>query len=350
MSTTDLEASVAAALTDRYNLPAPSLARVGVGQNTINLRARIRDGREMFVKTYPASADLDAEREAISLSERAGRHGVPVAALVSNRDGQLIDTGSPVAISVWEWVPGQVVTDLDDVQCSQAGRALGRIHTAFADLLHSTHAHDTALRSWRAVDIPALTATIDRLLEVIDEHTRAGHADEFDEVAVRTLTERRTMLAHLPPLCEKVGDDLTVQVVHGDFSPVNLLYTDSALSAVLDFCPPRPDVIAYDLGRMAFYPHTITGGRDWLALARTCIAAYLEANPQTSGADVRACGPIALIQLLRSLYGVKQHYLKPGLDQNALDDFWILRHQAARTLLEQQSEIAQMLDELARHL
>lgn len=347
----DLAEIVATALADRYGLPTPALTRVGVGQNTINLRARSGD-RQVFVKTYPDGVDLDAERGAIGLSELAGDHGVPVARIIHDRDGQAIDTSTAVAFSVWEWMPGTMVTDLGDAGCAQAGQALGRIHAAFAYLPQSATADAAApLRSWRTIDVRALEATIDRLLGLINGRTRTGSTDPFDAVAARTLAERRTMLTHLPALAQEIPETLTVQVLHGDYSPVNILFTDDGrLSAVLDFCPPHPDLLAYDLGRMAFYPNTVTSRNDWLDAARTFITAYLAANPGATGADVRACGNIALIQLLRSLYGVKQHYLKPGIDQAALDDFWLLRHRAAGTLLDHQGEIDRMLNDLARHL
>ena len=255
-----------------------------------------------------------------------------------------------MAFSVWEWVPGTVVTDLGDLECAQAGHVLGRIHSAFADLPQSTDADAAVpLRSWRTIDVSALDATIDHLLDLIDDRTRTGKQEPFDADAARTLAERRTMLTHLPDLSAQIPQTLTVQVLHGDYSPVNLLFHEEHLSAVLDFSPPRPDLLAYDLGRMAFYPNTVTSRHDWLNAAHTFIAAYLAANPGATAADVRACGHIALIQLLRSLYGVKQHYLKPGIDQAALDDFWLLRHQAASTLLEHQEEIDQMLNDLAHH-
>lgn len=347
---TDLDEIVAPALANRYDLPTPSLTRVGVGQNTLNLRARSGD-RQMFVKAYPTGTDLDAEREAIGLSELAGSHGIPVARIIYNQDGQTVDTSTAVAFSVWEWIPGTVVTDLGDLECAQAGRVLGRIHAVFAGLPRSTDTDATVpLRSWRTIDVSALDSTIDRLLGVIDDRTRTGITDPFDAPAARTLAERRTMLTHLPDLAAQIPETLTVQVLHGDYSPVNLLFTDGHLSAVLDFSPPRPDLLAYDLGRMAFYPNTVTSRHDWPDAARTFIAAYLATNPGATAADVRACGRIALIQLLRSLYGVKQHYLAPGLDQAALDDFWLLRHQAASTLLEHQADIDRMLNDLARHL
>ncbi|WP_435109981.1 phosphotransferase enzyme family protein [Nocardiopsis synnemataformans] len=345
MSAPDL-VPIAAALARHYDLPDAALTPVRGGQNTINLRGTTSGGRRVFVKTYPKGTDLDAEHGALALSERAGAHGVPVAPLIRDLDGHLLHTQSPVAFSVWGWVDGHVVTHPQAHHCVQAGRALGRIHAAFADLPVADADRDVALSGWCTTDTVGLAATIETILAAIDTRTRA---DAFDAVAAATLAERRTMLTHLPALAARVDDALTVQVLHGDYSPVNLLFTPHGeeLAAVLDFGPPRPDLVAYDLGRMAFYPHTVTGSRDWMGLAEAFITAYLDAHPGTRRTDVRTCGTIALLQLVRSLYGVKQHYLKPGLDQDALDDFWVLRHRAARTLLDHLPHIDRMLDRLA---
>lgn len=64
-------------------------------------------------------------------------------------------------------------------------------------------------------------------------------------------------------------------------------------------------------------------------------------------ADAGGCGRVALLQLLGSLYGVKQHYPEPGLLQDDLDAFWLLRHRAARALLDHLNETDSMLADLA---
>lgn len=56
---------------------------------------------------------------------------------------------------------------------------------------------------------------------------------------------------------------------------------------------------------------------------------------------------MALLQLLTSLYGVKQHYLEPGLLRDDLDGFWHLRHRTARTLLARLDDVEDTLADLA---
>lgn len=78
------------------------------------------------------------------------------------------------------------------------------------------------------------------------------------------------------------------------------------------------------------------------------VTAYLDANPRLPAADVIACARVALLQLMTSLYGVKQHYLKPGLLQDDLDQFWLLRHAAAQRLLENLADVETALAQVAR--
>src|SRR5687767_13932733 len=93
--------TIMSVLTTQYGLSPQWLAQLPIGQGTINYRATCID-REVFVKNYPGDANLDGERGAIALSDLAGRHGIPVAGLVRNRDGDVIDTSSNHAVSVWE--------------------------------------------------------------------------------------------------------------------------------------------------------------------------------------------------------------------------------------------------------
>ncbi|WP_327048327.1 phosphotransferase [Microbispora sp. NBC_01189] len=336
---------IASVLADRYGLAVQDLVQLPIGQGTINYRATCAD-REVFVKNYPSGTDLRKEAEAVQLSELAHRHGIPAATALRNRSGQVIDATTLAALSVWEWMPGQVVTELSTAQYEQAGHALGRIHALFAGLPASATPSPEA-EKWRHVDLSGLVATIDTLLGVIARRAADGLTDAFDIEAERTLTERRAMLPGIiPKLLTELPRKMTTQVLHGDYSPVNLLFTGDTLSAVLDFRPPEPFLLAYDLGRMAFYPNTVTGDPHWQDAARTLITAYRTTNPAVPEADIRTCGRVALLQLLGSLYGVKQHYLKPGLFQDDLDEFWLTRHRTADTMLRYLPETDALLEDL----
>ncbi|MGW0592734.1 phosphotransferase enzyme family protein [Streptosporangium sp. NPDC002607] len=237
---------VAAVLAGRYGLTARTIEQLPIGQGTVNYRAVCADGLEVFIKSYPAGTDLQAEEAAIALSARAVDAGIPGPHVLLNQEGQTLDAGTPLPASVWEWMPGHVSTLLSPPQLAEAGIALGRIHALFADLPGRAPAQGSAGQRWRDIDVEEIIATIDQLLKVIAGRINAGAGDGFDTVAQRTLLERRDQLAHVPGLLADLPVDLTVQVVHGDYSPVNLLFVGETLSAVLDFRPPAPFLVAYD--------------------------------------------------------------------------------------------------------
>lgn len=329
---------IAAVLADTYGLSGVELNRVPAGQVTINYRAQAQ-GQRLFIKQYTAEADMTAETDAILQTQWAGEHGVPVAAIVPSTTGEAISHHSGIALSVWEWVPGNTVdTGLSSQQQTAAGKVLGRIHRAFAS--HPVNALSSPrLEQWHNPDLAKINATIDHLLKVLDKRTTH---DSFDKKAEETLVERRTMLRHVSGLLDGLPP-LACQVLHGDYSAVNLLFDGDELTAVVDFRPPEPFLTGYELGRIAFDPRTVVFNDNWIASGVDLITAYLEENPNLAVADIQACARIALIQLIVSLYGVKQHYLTPGLLQNDLDAFWLLRHRAAQRLLGSLDEVESAL-------
>ncbi|MFJ4689477.1 phosphotransferase enzyme family protein [Streptomyces sp. NPDC088789] len=342
----DPAAELGPLLEHAYGLHEVRLTRLPAGQNTINHRATSGD-ETLFVKHYLPGTDLAAERAAIGQSRLAGEHGVPVASPRTTRTGETIATAGDLALSVWEWAPGHIVQDgLTPGQQEAAGRALGRIHTAFAD--HPSGAaggESRRLAKWRTDPSAKLTGTVDQLLGIIADRPTP---DAFDTEAERTLTERRNALARLPELIAGLPDGLTTQVLHGDYAVVNLLFEDDGtLIAVLDFLPPAPELVAYEVGRIAFDPRTVVHDPDWISAGVRLIDAYQQANPQHTAADVTGCARVALLQLVTSLYGVKDHYLKPGLIQDDLDQFWLLRHEAATRLLDRLPDVEQALAEAA---
>jgi len=125
-------------------------------------------------------------------------------------------------------------------------------------------------------------------------------------------------------------------VLHGDYSSANLLFNGDGLAAVVDFGPPEPFLLAYELGRTAFDPWAVALGR---GLGRREHHSRSGRNPTVNADDVLACARVVLIQLLTSLYGVKEHYLSPGLLQEDLDQFWVLRFRASQRMLSHLSNV-----------
>ncbi|MGH3752743.1 MAG: phosphotransferase enzyme family protein [Pseudonocardiaceae bacterium] len=331
-------------LRTHYDLHAQEITRLRIGQGTLNYRVTTAE-QTVFVKHYPPGTDLDAERAGIAMSCLAGRAGVPVASPRASAGGAVLADQDGVAVSVWDFVPGATITGgFTRAQLIATGMALGRVHRAFAQQPARSEVSETG--EWLAFDPGPALATVDTLLGTVAQRRRGGLAEEFDAAAERSLIQRRDQLPRVAGLLAGLPE-LSSQVLHGDYSAVNLLFDGDRLTAVLDFCPPEAFLVAWELGRIAFDPRTVVLDPGWLDSAQVLVAAYLTENPPVWPADIACCGRVALIQLIRSLYGVTQHYQGHGLLQDDLDRFWLLRHQAATTLLAHLSTAEAALGELS---
>ena len=322
-----------------FGVSPAALDRIPLGQVTVNYRATTDNGL-LFVKSYPPGTDLAHEAAGIRLSTLAAEAGVPVARPLARADGTFIAELQGSAASLWEFVDGQIAdAGFTHAQRSEVGRTLGLIHRAFAQLPESSGPAPQAAR-WLEFDAPGFIGTIDRLLGVIESR---DELDEFDQLARHTLRERRDQVRRIPGLLAELPP-LTTQVLHGDYSVMNVLFNGEYLAAVIDFRPPDQFFIAYELGRIAYDPRTVTDSPRWQTDASSLIAAYRETNPGVAPDGIAQSARVALLQLLTSLYGVKNHYLKPGLLQADLDAFWLLRHSAAITLLDHLAAVEKMLE------
>lgn len=332
-------------LADAYGIHTSGLERLPIGQGTVNYRASAGHAA-VFVKSYLPGTDLEAEEAGIGLSVLAGKSGVPTAQVLPAVGGKLIAAGGNTAISVWDYVDGHTLSGgLNRAQLAAAGSALGRIHRAFAELPASS-GPAPQLTDWTAFDPADNQATIDRILAIIAERP---NPDAFDIRAEQTLCERRTAIAQVPAIIAALPK-LTTQVMHGDYSILNLMFDGDDLAAVVDFSPPDPFLISYELGRIAFDAGNVVNDPNWLDSACILITAYMQQNPDIQPDDIHQCARAWMIQLLTSLYGVKNHYLKPGLLQDDLDAFWLLRHAAAQKLLANSDQIEAQLRTLTTFL
>lgn len=337
-----MEAELPGLLRRHYGIAAGAVERIPAGSATVNFRVE-SDSGTLFVKRYTAGTDLPRQRSAIGLARLAGRHGIPVARIRYGIGGQVLSEDPGGALAVWDWASGTARQQgLGPTEAAQAGIALGRIHRAFAPM--PGHLPDRA-GPWFDLHPEAVAARVNELLAMVAEGRRAGSGDPFDDIAERTLAERREQVRHLAGLRRGLPP-LTRQVVHGDYALPNLLFDEGRLSCVLDFGPESTFLPAWELGRIAFDPRTV-GGERWLGSARALVRAYVEEDPGVAAGDVSGCARVALIQLLRSLFGVSDHYRGTALLPADLDDFWVARHRAAGILLEHLEEAEAMLAELA---
>src|SRR5262249_7126701 len=146
---------------------------------------------------------------------------------------------------------------------------------------------------WLAFDVAKTERRIRDLLAHIDTLPAKG---DFDLESRARLIERLGLLGEVPALIDGVRG-LRSQVLHGDYGSQNLLFRGGSLHAVVDFCPPRAFLAAYELGRAALEPELFHVS-DWLERAFALVRAYCIECP-VSLEDARRAPRAWLIQLLR---------------------------------------------------
>ena len=317
---------LADALARHYRCEAHSIARIARGMGTTNWLVRTSEA-DYFLKQYPPGADVAGEAAALKLSQEARAAGLPVPLVVPSAAGELLWSESDLALALLEYFPGTTSgIALSRSDMAQAGHTLGRLHAWLQDRPAS---RDTA-GEWLALEAGRKRAAFERCLRAIEKRKEQ---DEFDR---RTAPLLRRRLELLPRAASLLGSlpPLGRQVVHGDYSLWNILFRRGRLVAVVDFRPPERFLPAFEIGRAALAPESVTAGPGWHGKALAFVEAYCRANRDIGRSDVEFAPHVWAIQLVRSEYGVRQHYFGPVEWQADLDRFWFQRCEAADMILD----------------
>lgn len=323
--------ALADAIERQYGLEVLSANRLPLGMGTINWHLRTTSG-ELFLKQYPPGVDVAAETAALELSRLALAGGIPGARVRPARDGRALWTDGELAVALFDWVPdatsGRALTS---EQMARMGGTLGRLHRLLRPVAAT---FGDAADRWLAIDVAAKRARLERYLDTI---ARRGEPDAFDRRTSALLHRRIELLPRIAGLLASLPP-LSRQVLHGDFSVWNVLFRGSELVAVVDFRPPERFLTAFEIGRAALNPETLTAGA-WSQPAEAFVAAYCAAHPEIPLDDVRHAPHVWAAQLVRSEYGVREHYDAPLENQDDLDRFWFQRCAAAELILGHLDEI-----------
>ena len=308
-----------------YNLDVNSMTRICKGMGTKNWLLRTSEGR-FFVKAYHRNSDLRAERQALQLSEYAYQCGIPTPKIIRTVSGGLMCVEGGTAFTLFEYIPETTSNGCLSIgQMAEAGRTLGDIHRHFKRV--KTERASTAAR-WLRFDVNRKSQEIKAYLKRI---AQKDEPDDFDEKTYELLLKRKELLKEVPKILNRVSG-LTAQVIHNDYSGLNLMFSGDKLKAVIDFNPPTPFLISYEIGRIALSPENLCLP-GWREKAVVLIKEYCGAN-KIALKDMFFAPHMWLVQLIRSTYGVKQHYTNPHEFQNELDNFWFQRAHAAELILE----------------
>lgn len=316
---------LADAITTHYGCEVHEITRVPRGLGAANWLVRTA-GANYFVKQYRAGADVGREVQALELSQAVRAAGVPSPAVIPTRSGKLIGSEHDLRLSLFEYLPGTTSgVALSRPEMEQAGHTLGRLHRC----LRGRRGLDDTAKTWLALDLQRKRANFERYLAISE---RRQDRDRFDRRTAACLIRRLELLPKAAALLGSLPS-LARQVVHGDYSLHNVLFRGGELVAVVDFRPPEIFLPAFEIGRAALNPETTAAGPGWLEKARAFAEHYCRANPDVGLSDVRFAPHVWAIQLVRSEYGVRQHYCGPVERQAELDRFWFERCETAERIL-----------------
>ncbi|MFJ5071559.1 phosphotransferase enzyme family protein [Kitasatospora sp. NPDC088556] len=325
-----------AALTDtlvlEYGLHPAEITRIPEGTATDNYAIVDQAGRQHFGKVYRTCSNLDQELASVKLSEYAADGGVATARVTRTREHDLIAAHGRVPMSLWSYVPHTETAEgtLTGARWAAVGAAMGRLHGRLA-----THpAAAPAMEPGAAVcDVATARHRFERLILAYQHRPRLG---EFEAWALQAVRERHAILEHVESILTALPP-LTVQVMHGDLAGPNVLLRNDDVAALVDFGPPTPGYLAWEIMRLGCDPKSFqsNGVERWLTGYADLALAYRDANPTAPEDDLLSSLRVGCAAMLCSTFPLSAPVERPHLVDAALESYARARHEAALTLLEQ---------------
>ncbi|MFJ3946214.1 phosphotransferase enzyme family protein [Streptomyces griseoaurantiacus] len=332
--------AVAGTLTLAYGVHPAEVAQIPVGTATWNYRVTTRSGRQYFAKVYLDRASMAREREAVELAAFARSGGVPVPAVHPTREGDLVEVVGRLPMSLWEFVADAETAEsgLTGARWPAVGTMLGRLHRHLA-----THpAAEPRLRAGAEVcDLKRARARFERL---IGEYGRHDDLSPFEEWAMDAARQRLALLDRVAVVLDGLPA-LTEQVVHGDLSALNLLLRGDEVAAVVDFQPPRPRYLAWEVARIGCDPRTVLLGDEWLTGLPELLAAYRDEHPHVHVDDLLCCVAVGCAYTLASTYPLAEPLDAPASVDASLKAYGKARHESALVLLNRLTEVKEVLND-----
>ncbi|GGZ95111.1 hypothetical protein GCM10010389_37540 [Streptomyces echinoruber] len=337
--------AIADTLVLAYGLHPAEIARIPEGTSTDNFAVVDQTGRRHFVKVYRTRDNLALERTSVELSEYAADGGVATARATRTREHELIATHGRLPMSLWSYVPHTETAEgtLTGARWAAAGAAMGRLHSRLA-----THPAATpTLEPGAAVcDVAAARDRFERLILAFQNMPRLG---EFETWALQAARERQAVLGDVERILASLPQ-LTVQVMHGDMAGPNVLLKKDDVAAFVDFGPPTPGYLAWEIVRLGCDPKSCVanGGERWLKGYTDLALAYRDANPKAPVDDLLSSLRVGCAAMLCAAFPLSAPVERPHLVDAALESYARARHEAALMLLDRLPVLEEALRDTLR--
>ncbi|MFE9121377.1 phosphotransferase enzyme family protein [Streptomyces sp. NPDC007172] len=328
-----------------YGLHPEDITRIPEGTATDNYAVVDQAGRRHFAKVYRSREHLDPERSSVELSEYCADAGVPAARATRTREHELITTNGRLPMSLWSYVPhtGSAEGGLRGARWAAIGTAMGRLHNRLA--AHS--AGVPTLEPGAAVcDVAASRDRFERLVHAYQHMPRLG---EFETWALQAARERLAILGGVERALA-VLPQLTFQVLHGDMAGPNILFQDDEVAAIVDFRPPAPGYLAWEIARLGCDPKSVldSSAESWLTGYTDLTLAYRDANPKASADDLVSSLRVGCAAMLCSAFPLSVPVERPHILDAATEAYGRVRHEAALMLLDRLPAMEEALRDALR--
>jgi Ser/Thr protein kinase RdoA (MazF antagonist) len=244
---------VMAHLAGSYRLGQVRTSRCAPRSNSPNFFLTTAQGK-FVVRRHNLSEEAVAYE--YQVLEYLQKRGFPAPRMSPNSEGQAWVVLDGALYSVYEFAEGYCPasylwsTAARRGMIARCGRTLGEYHRAVAGLAPTTYKwngyRSTEHRRWREGDwFRQVLADIRPLLQ---KPAASCPDDEF----VRSGIDGIEQMLELESVVEQ-RSDLSKVVIHGDYSPWNVLFRPSQPPLVLDFNEPRLDLKIYDVILATFW-------------------------------------------------------------------------------------------------
>ncbi len=227
---------------------------VAEGVENSNFMLETPAGR-FFLTVYERRVDPADLPFFLGLLQWLGAHDFPSAIPVADREGRILKSIRDKPAALVTFLPGLSVRRPGVAHCRQAGEGLARLHHA-ANGYPGRRRNNLGHQAWLSLFEPL-----------------AHEADTLKPGLARTIFADIAMLARAWPV------DLPEGVIHADFFPDNVFFTDGAFAGAIDFYFAAWDALAYDLAvalnAWCFEPD----GSFNITAARALIAGYERRRP-----------------------------------------------------------------------